>query len=125
MCIRAPGTLAGPVISWEPVDASTARARFTQRGHTITATLFFAAAGRLVAFESDHRARPVPDPRFAGARFPTPMRDYRDFGPLFLAGYGEARWRPPEGEFVHGEFTMREAVVNETSLAGRAGAPRR
>ncbi len=119
MCILAPGTLVGPGISWEPMDASTARARFTQHGHTITATLFFAADGRLVNFESDDRARSVPDGRFADARFSTPLRDYRDFGPLFLAGYGEARWRLPEGEFVYGEFTMRDVVANETSRAAR------
>jgi hypothetical protein len=115
MCILAPGTLVGPSISWEPLDASTARARFTQHGHTITATLFFSADGRLVNFESDDRSRPLPDSRFADARFSTPLRDYRDFGPLFLAGYGEARWRLPEGEFVYGEFTMRDVVANDTS----------
>ena len=115
MCILAPSTLVGPGISWEPVDASTARASFTQHGHTITATLFFAADGRLVNFESDDRARSVPDSRFAAARFSTPLRDYRDFGSLYLAGYGEARWRLPEGEFVYGEFTMRDVVANDTS----------
>ena len=41
MCILAPGTLVGPDIIWEAVDASTARARFTLRAHTITAMLFF------------------------------------------------------------------------------------
>jgi hypothetical protein len=32
--------------------------------------------------------------------------------PLRLAGYGEARWRLPEGEFTYGEFTMVDAVTN-------------
>jgi hypothetical protein len=57
----------------------------------------------------------APDNRFAEARFSTPLRDYRDFGPLYLAGYGEARWRLPEGEFVYGEFTMLDVVANDTS----------
>jgi hypothetical protein len=35
MCILAPGTLVGSDITWEAVYASTARARFTLRGHTI------------------------------------------------------------------------------------------
>ena len=82
MCILAPGTLVDPGIRWEPVDASTARATFTQHGHAITATLFFAADGRLVNFESDDRARSAPDGRFANARFSTPLRDYRGIGPL-------------------------------------------
>jgi hypothetical protein len=112
MCILAPGTLVGPGITWEPVDASTARARFTQRGHTITATLFFDTDGRLVNFESDDRARSLPDGTFTKQRFSTPVRDYRDFGPLHLAGYGEARWRMLEGEFTYGEFTMTDVVTN-------------
>ena len=117
MCILAPGTLIGADVAWTPVDASTARARFTHRGHTITATLIFAPDGRLVNFESDDRARPEPDERFAKARFSTPLRGYRDFGPLYLAGFGEARWRLPEGEFTYGEFTMLDVATNE--LGGR------
>ena len=114
MCILAPGTLVEPHITWEPVEASTARARFTQHGHTIVATLFFDAEGRLVNFESDDRARSSPDGGFTKARFSTPLRGYRDFGPLYLAGYGEARWRLPEGEFTYGEFTMLDVVANDT-----------
>ena len=113
MCILAPGTLIEPGIAWEPVDATTARARFTQRGHTITATLFFDSEGRLVNFESDDRARSSGDGLFTRARFSTPLRDYRAFGPLHLAGYGEARWHLPDGEFTYGEFTMLEIVHNE------------
>lgn len=112
MCILAPGTLVEPDITWEPVDASAARAHFTHRGHTITATLFFDTGGRLVNFESDDRARSSPDGTFTKLRFSTPLRDYRDFGPLHLAGYGEARWRLPEGEFTYGEFTMVDVVTN-------------
>ena len=112
MCIVAPGTLVGPNITWEAVDASTARARFTLRGHSITATLFFDTDGRLVNFESDDRSRLSPDGTVTKRRFSTPLRDYRDFGPLYLAGYGEARWRLPEGEFTYGEFTMMDVVTN-------------
>ena len=112
MCILAPGTLVDPAVTWEPVDASTARARFTHRGHTITAVLLFDAGGRLVNFESDDRARSTPDGAITKARFSTPLRDYRDFGPLHLAGYGEARWRLPDGEFTYGEFTMLDVVAN-------------
>ena len=124
MCILAPGTLLGPGIAWEAVDASIARARFTNGGHTIAATLFFDAGGRLVNFESDDRSRSSPDGTFAKARFSTPLRDYRDFGPLRLAGYGEARWRLPGGEFTYGEFTMVDVVtnVNRRPADGTGGA---
>ena len=112
MCLLAPGTLVGPGITWEPLDALSVRARFTHGSNTIAATLFFDTAGRLVNFESDDRSRSAPDGTFTRLRFSTPVRDYRDFGPLHLAGYGEARWRLPEGEFTYGEFTMLDVVAN-------------
>jgi hypothetical protein len=112
MCLMAPGTLVSPDIRWEPVDASSARAHFTHRGHTITATLFFDDAGHLVNFESDDRSRSGPDGSFTRHRFSTPVRNYRDFGPLHLAGYGEARWHLPDGVFTYGEFTMVDIAMN-------------
>jgi hypothetical protein len=111
MCLLAPGTLVGPEIAWQAVDASTARARFTHRGHTIAATLVFDGAGQLVNFFSDDRARSA-NGTLTPMRFSTPVRDYRDFGPLRLAGYGEAHWHPPEGEYAYGEFTMVDVATN-------------
>jgi hypothetical protein len=112
MCVLAPGTLVAPAIIWEAVNATTARARFTSRGHTITATLLFDPDGRLMNFESDDRSRSSPDGTFTKERFSTPLSDYRDFGSLRLAGHGEARWRRPEGEFTYGEFTMTDVTTN-------------
>jgi hypothetical protein len=74
--------------------------------------MLFDADGRLVNFESDDRSRSLPDGTFTKLRFSTPLRDYRDFGPLHLAGHGEARWRLPDGEFTYGEFTMTDVATN-------------
>jgi len=113
MCLLAPGTLIDPAIEWQPVDAHSARARFTHGSHTIAATLFFGDDGLLSNFESDDRSRSSADGKtFTPLRFSTPVRDYRAFGPLSLASYGEARWRLPEGEFVYGEFHLQDAMMN-------------
>ena len=37
MCVMAPATLIDPAIVWEPVDARTARASFTNAGYRIRA----------------------------------------------------------------------------------------
>ena len=50
--------------------------------------------------------------RLLKLRFSTPLRDYRDFGPLHLAGYGEARWHLPDGVFTYGEFTRVDIAMN-------------
>jgi hypothetical protein len=112
MCLLAPGTLVGPGITWQPVDARSARAQFTNAGQTISAELLFDANGWLENFVSDDRSRSSPDGTFTQRRFSTPVRDYRAFGPLTLAAYGEARWLLPEGEFVYGEFNLQEMAVN-------------
>lgn len=113
MCLLAPATLLDPAIVWDPVDARTARARFTDAGQTISATLLFGDDGTLANFVSDDRSRSSPDgTTFTRLRFSTPVRDYRDFGPARLGAYGEARWLLPEGEFTYGEFNVEDVAYN-------------
>jgi hypothetical protein len=113
MCLLAPGTLLDPRIAWEPVDARTARAHFTDGAQTISATLLFGGDGLLTNFISDDRSRSSPDGKtFTRLRFSTPARDYRDFGAARLASYGEARWTLLEGEFTYGEFEILSVTYN-------------
>jgi hypothetical protein len=112
MCLMAPGTLIDPRIAWEAVDVTTARARFTHGGQTIAATLLFDTAGQLINFVSDDRSRSESDRTFTPRRFSTPARDYRDFGPVRIMSFGEARWLLPEGEFTYGEFNLVEVTYN-------------
>ena len=60
--------------------------------------------------ESDRvpEMRWIPMPR----RFSTLVRDYRDFGPVRLMSFGEARWLLPDGEFTYGEFTLVDITYN-------------
>jgi hypothetical protein len=113
MCLLAPGTLLDPAIAWEPVDARTVRARFTNGGQTISATLLFGDDGLLTNFISDDRSRSSPDGKsFTRLRFSTPVRDYRDFGSVRLASHGDARWMLPEGELTYGEFDLQQVTYN-------------
>jgi hypothetical protein len=50
----------------------------------------------------------IPTPR----RFSTPVRDYRDFGPVRLMSFGEARWLLPDAEFTYGEFNLVDISYN-------------
>ena len=120
MCLLAPGTLIDPRITWQSVDVTTARARFTYGGQTIAATLFFDSTGELVNFVSDDRSRSEGKGTFTARRFSTPVRDYRDFGHVRLMSFGEAQWLLPEGEFMYGEFTLLEIAYNTGDDRGRA-----
>ena len=121
MCLLAPGTLIDPRITWEPVDATTARAGFSNEGHTVAATLFFDSKAELVNFVSDDRCRSEANGMVTARRFSTPARDYREFGPVRLMSFGEARWLLPEGEFTYGEFNLLEIGSNTTYASGHAG----
>ena len=113
MCLLAPGTLLDPGITWEGSDERTARARFTNGRHSISASLSFGNDGLLANFISDDRSRSSPDGKtFTRLRFTTPVRDYRAFGPVRLAAHGDARWTLPEGEFTYGEFDLQEVQYN-------------
>lgn len=113
MCLLAPGTLLDPAIRWEAVDDRTARATFTNGGHTIAATLLFRDDGFLADFVSDDRLAAAPDgTHFRRWRFTTPIRDYRTFGAVTVAGFGEAKWHPPEGAYTYGEFGIVDAAMN-------------
>jgi len=114
MAILAPGSLLEPSIVWQqPEDSRSVRARFTNGGQTIAATLFFDQQGLLVDFVSEDRSRSSPDGRtFTRMRFSTPVGDYRWFGPFRIAARGEARWHAPEGEFTYGEFELLDLAYN-------------
>jgi hypothetical protein len=120
MCVLAPGTLVEPGIVWESVDERSVRARFTNGEHTISATLLFGDDGLLANFISGDRSRASPDGKvFTRLRFSTPVRDYRDFGPMRLAAHGEARWLLPEGEFTYGEFDLQDISNDRADAKAR------
>jgi len=115
MCVMAPATLIDPAIVWEPVDARTARARFTNAGQTIRAELTFSEAGELANFWSDDRYQSSPDgTTMRRVRWSTPLADYRSFGPVRLASRGEGRWHEPR-EYTYIELTLDDVQYNVRS----------
>jgi hypothetical protein len=97
LCILAPGALTSPLITWEPIDANTAKARFTLRANSIGAELRFNTAGELVSFVSDDRSAGSADGRaLTPMRWATPLRNYAQIGPARVATWGmRCGTRPP------------------------------
>jgi hypothetical protein len=116
MCVMAPATLVDPSIAWEPVDARTARATFTNAGQTIHAELWFNAAGELSNFWSDDRYQTSSDGATATrVRWSTPLRAYRSFDGVRLASGGEGRWHEAGGEYSYIELAFDEVQYNVRS----------
>jgi hypothetical protein len=101
---------------WEPVDALTARASFTNAGHTIRAELSFNEAGELTNFWSDDRYQTSLDGKSVKkVRWSTPLGSYRSFGPVRLASGGEGRWHEPGGEYAYVELAIDDVQSNPRS----------
>lgn len=113
MCVMAPATLIGDAIVWLPLDDRTARARFTNAGHTIQAELSFNDAGELTNFWSDDRYQTSPDGKSVRrVRWSTPLSGVRSFGPVRLASGGEARWHEPDSDYAYIELTFDDVHYN-------------
>jgi hypothetical protein len=113
MCILAPASLLEASIQWQPIDAHSVHASFTNGKNTIAAVLTFDAAGLLNNFISEDRSRASADGKIlTPQRFSTPLRNYRNYRGQLLASYGETHFHPPEGEFTYGEFHMLDVRFN-------------
>jgi hypothetical protein len=120
MCVMAPATLVDAAIIWEPVDAQTVRATFTNAGQTIRAELSFTEAGELSNFSSADRYKLAADgATVERVRWSTPLRRYRSFDGVSLASGGEGRWHDTDGEYVYIELTFDEVRYNVHSRWSR------
>jgi hypothetical protein len=113
MCVMAPATLIDPAIRWEPIDAHATRARYANAGHAITADLIFDESGMLANFVSADRSQSSGDgTAMRQLSWSTPLWGHRQFGPMRLAGAGEARWEEPDGEYAYIQLTIDDVQYN-------------
>ncbi len=109
ICLMAPAVLIDDRIEWTEVDENTAKAKFTHRDITISATLYFDEMGRLIDFESNDRTEITSMQQMP---FSTPVHDYQMINGHQLLRSGDAVWHFPEGEFVYGKFYLKELDYN-------------
>jgi hypothetical protein len=84
---RMRGRIRSSRHAWKPVDTLTARASFTNAGHTIHAELVFNEAGELTNFWSDDRYQMAPDGKSVKrVRWSAPLGRYRSAGRAGGAG---------------------------------------
>ena len=112
MCLLAPGTLVDPAIQWEPVDARTAKARFTHAAHTISATLFFDDDGLLKDFVSDDRFASSDGKTSSAGAGRRRSRSTARMGPTGSPRGARRRWHPPEGEYVYAAIDILDVEYN-------------
>ncbi|NTV52522.1 MAG: hypothetical protein HGA76_05870 [Candidatus Firestonebacteria bacterium] len=112
LCVFAPAALIDSRLTWKETGPLAAQVTFSNGPYKVSALLTFNTAGELVNFVSDDRAALQADGSLRHARWSTPLRHYQDFNGRKTAGYGEAIWHYPEGDFTYGKFTILDIQTN-------------
>jgi hypothetical protein len=99
-----PIAFLGSIVSFEPIDDSSARVTLTDRGRSVTGTLYVDEEGKLTNFLAQ-RYRMV-DGGYELAWWSTPMTKYGTLAALNLPVRGQAVFKLPEGNFPYIDITI-------------------
>ena len=123
-----PSAALGPYVSWEPMDATHARATLRDAGRSATAVFTFDARGRAVRLDAE---RPLGGGRDAKV---TPWfgvsSEWRTFDGIEVPTRGEVGWQLPGGPFIYYrwnivglEFNRAELFSERTTARPARGSP--
>jgi hypothetical protein len=103
-----PSAAVSKYITWEPVDAHSAKATLTYQGITGSAVFYFDDQGRMTNMVAE---------RYAGedgglVTWETPIRTYGAFNGLRLPAKGEAIYKLKSGDFSYGTMEITEIEYN-------------
>lgn len=112
MCCMAPATLIDKRIEWLKADGNKVLASFSTNGITIHAWLYFNNEGQLINFTSEDRCALQKDGSMRKLPWSTPLKNYRSFDGLKVAGYGDAIYKYPEGDLCYGMFETVNVEYN-------------
>jgi hypothetical protein len=93
-------------VSFEPVDAGSARVTFTDGGRTASAVMFFDETGRFVDFVTERGH--IADGETTLEQWSTPMAEYGEFAGLRLPVRGSAVWKLADGDVEYIDVTVTE-----------------
>lgn len=92
-------------ISFDPVDANSAKVTLKDMGKSVTATMYFDDEGKLTNFKA-LRYRDMGNGRFELEQWSTPIKEYGEFEGLRLPTKGSAVWNLREGDLEYIEATI-------------------
>jgi hypothetical protein len=102
-----PDAFLSDYIQWEPIDASSARARVNLHGKQFSAVLYFNDLGEMIDFITEDRYRTA-GKGYEKGKWSTPLRRYREENGLRIPSEGDAIWHLPEGDFCYIRATIGE-----------------
>lgn len=109
LCFYASSFLVDKNIAWDEIDNLTAKATFSNKNATITATLHFNENGQLINFVSDDRTDVSDMKQY---RFSSPVSEYKNIEGYNVPTYVEVIWHYPDGMFVYGDLQLKKIRYN-------------
>jgi hypothetical protein len=102
-------------ISFEEVDDNSARVTLTDRGKSVTGTMYFDEEGRFTDFVAT-RYRTV-EGGYDLETWSTPTYEYGELAGLRLPVRGGAVWKLSDGDLKYGDITIMELEYNVSGAA--------
>jgi hypothetical protein len=102
-----PSAFLGNNISFEPIDANSAKVTLKDMSRSVTATMFFDDDGKFINFIAP-RYRDMGDNKFELENWSTPIREYGNFGGLKLPKKGSGVWNLKEEDLEYIDLTVTD-----------------
>lgn len=109
-----PSAALGPYISWEPMDATHARATMRYAGQSALAVFTFDGSGRAVRFDAERPLGGGNDAKIT-PWFGT-SSEWRPFEGIEVPTRGEVGWQLPSGTFVYYRWEILDVEFNRAEL---------
>ncbi len=106
-----PSAFLGKNISFESIDASSARVTLRDLDKSVTATMYFDDEGKLTNFIAP-RYRDMGNNKFELENWSTPIREYGEFEGLKLPIKGVGVWNLKEGDLEYIDVTVIDLKYN-------------
>jgi hypothetical protein len=102
-------------LTWETIDATSARATLRLFNRQASAILYFNERAELIDFVSEERYRSVGKDHVR-TKWSTPLRNYREVNGFRLPTAGGAIWHLPAGEFEYIKIKVDEVLYDAFAL---------
>jgi hypothetical protein len=102
-----PSAFLGKNISFEPIDANSAKVTLTDLGKSVTATMYFDDEGKLTNFRA-LRYRDMGNNKFDMENWSTPIKEYGEFEGLKLPKRGAGVWNLKEGDLEYIDLNVTD-----------------
>jgi hypothetical protein len=109
-----PSAFLGDNISFEAVDDNAAHVTLTDRGRSVTGTMYFDAEGKLTDFVAQRYA--MVEGGYELRTWSTPVTEYGELAGLKLPVKGKAVWKLPEGDLEYIDVTITNIQYNPVIL---------